>query len=415
MPLHLYGFGGDPLMPLFRYEAEDAAGRTVRGALDVRDEQAAAARLLQLGYRRPRLSGVSIPAAAAGPVGSGPVGSGPVISDGVRARIYEQLHLALKAGMSPFQAVSMVAVQAPERPVAEALQQVARKSADGQSLSDSILAFPGIFLPGDRGLIRAAETGGFLPSAFRQLSARCEEEETSRRRLAVWLWYFHLNVYGTLLIIPMAAWLREMTGALSVTAGLGAAAISFLAIALPLGLAYTGLLVFARRARFSPRYARAWHRWLLKAPVAKQINYLRGRAVFARSLHALHHAGVDPAGAWEAAALSVPNMILSERWRDGAVIAGESGFARAFQVSDAMDPADAGMIAVGEATGELETALNGVAGRCEEELRQAMGASTVRGITALLTWTVILSGIATVLVMGAYGQGLMKLMNGFGE
>jgi type II secretory pathway component PulF len=402
-------------VPLFRYEALDRTGNKVVGAMQVADEQALAVRLASMGYQptsveiaqrslrqaaqRSAVGAGSIPQAAAGPV------SPLTASERALARMFHQLHISFRAGMPAFQAVSTVATQVQEPPLRQALVELSAGVRDGHRLSDLMERYPYLFTRGDVGMVRAAELAGFLPEALENLAVQHELDDNTRRRLAIWVWFFHLNVLGLLLFIPFCFFIIPAVEAgFNAMAGLRSVGQVFLVFSLPMGILYTALLVALARTRRSPRLAYRWHRLLLKLPVVGKINSLRANSVFTRTLQQLYQAGLPAATSWETASDAVPNRFLSALYLDGKPTVEATGrLSTAMQQVGLLDPADVGMVATGESSGEVPQALRYLADRYEEDTRVALGASVVRGAISFTTWAFLIGAIGLIIFFQQYG------------
>lgn len=395
-------------MPLFRYEALDRTGNTVRGAMQVADERVLTARLATMGYQPLSIevaggSSPRIPSyAGSAPVYGAPAGPVSNLSAGEReiARMFHQLYLSFRAGMPAFQALSTVGEQVRSSPLRSALGEIANGVRDGERLSVLMERFPRMFSRGDVGMVRAAEMGGFLPEALEALSVQHEQDCNTRRRLAIWEWLFHSNA----LFLPPLIALLSFFGALLRSEGqlgpaLWAVGRTFLFVSVPMTLVYLGLVYGFHRLRRSPTFAYRWHRFLLRLPVAAKINFLRANAVFTRVLQQLYQAGVSPASAWDTASGAVPNLYLADRYMQGMPMVESTGrLSVGMQHIGLLSPEDVGMVATGETTGEVPQALDYLANHYEEDTRVALGASVVRGALTMILWGTILTGVGFVAV-----------------
>jgi type II secretory pathway component PulF len=408
-------------VPLYRYEALDRTGKTVVGAMQVADEQMLATRLNSMGYQPTSIQ------IAQSQVGSGRDRSRTIqgtvtaprspLSASKRsvARLFHQLHMSFRAGMPAYQALTTVAGQVHEAPLRQALMEISVGVRDGLTLSELMERYPRLFTRGDVGMIRAAEMAGFLPDALASLAAQHEEDDNTGRRLRIWVWFFHANVAGAFLILPAIFWVKDSIPALDVRAGLPAAGWAFSTLTVPLLCLYFGGLAAFSMARHHPGLAYRWHRLLLRLPVVGKISFLRSNAVFTRTLQQLYHAGVAPATAWATASGAVPNLYLGERHAGGQpVVESTARFSAAMQQVGLLEPTDAGMVATGEATGEVPQALSYLANRYEEETRVALGASVVRGAVLFTLWAFLVGALAIGLFAWAYGQGALGIL-GTGE
>ncbi|HEU4753327.1 MAG TPA: type II secretion system F family protein, partial [Armatimonadota bacterium] len=302
---------------------------------------------------------------AGGP--AGPV-SNLSANERARARMFHQLYISFRAGMPAYQAVTTVASQVFEPALRQALVELGVGIQQGHALSLLMERYPRLFSRGDVGIIRAAELGGFLPEALESIARRYEEDDNTRRRLRIWVWFFHSNVITLALAIAFAFFFFAFISTMNPLAGAAAVGRAFLLISLPMLLLYFGGLLYLQRIRTNPAKAYAWHRFLLRVPMAGKINRLRATSVFTRTLEYLSNSGVAGPTAWSTAAGAVPNLYLAEQFAGAApAVAATARFTPAMQSSGLFDPADVGMVATGEATGEIPQALKYLADRYEEE------------------------------------------------
>ena len=436
-------------MPLFRYEALDRNGKTVVGAMQAASEQEVFGRLSSMGYnpvlaqsapmdappaapvatqprppvaRAPRMPGV-VPQPAAPPMAVGsvpayrpaPAGPKSKLSASKRsiARMFHQLHIAVRAGMPIFQAVSTVSAQVPEAPLRQMLYELSLGVRDGLPVSDLMEGYPRLFTRGDVGMLRAAEMGGFLPEAFRNLALQHEQDDNAQRRLRIFVWFFHSSVAMAILSAPLGFFVVPAIAAgFNFMAGARAVGRIYLLAALPLLAAYFGFLAWFQWARNNPDFARAWHRRLLRLPNVGRINDLRAKAVFTRVLQQLVHIGIPLPMAWQTAAFAIPNLHLADVFLQGMpVVEGTARLSAAMQQIGVMDPADIGMVATGEATGEIAQSLEYLADRYEEENRVALGAGVMRGAISFTVWAFLVGLISSAVVewaMVSSGGGIFK-------
>lgn len=404
-------------MPLYRYEALDRTGNKVVGAMQVDSEQALTARLTTMGYQATLVQPAqrSLQKAPAVPAAGRMAPVSPLAApDRDTARVMHQLFLAFKAGMQPYLALTTVAGQVHVPALRVALHEMAQAIQGGSSLSGAMERFPRLFGPGDVGMVRAAEQGGFLPEALEAISQRLEDEDSARGRLRIWVWFLHSNVLTALLFIPVGWFLKDVFPSLDVRVGLASALRALLFLSLPLSAGYLALVWWISRLRHQPAFRHRWHALLLKLPVTGNLNRVRARAAFTRVLAWLVHAGVSAPSAFEAAAGAVPNQVLAERFFQGAAVMRSQGrFSLAIQATGMLDPSDVGMVATGETTGEIPQALNFLASRYEEAARIALQESVHRAAATFRAWAFLMGILAFALVMWGYFQGAFKLVDGF--
>lgn len=418
-------------MPLFHYEALDRTGNPVVGAMQVSDEAALSDRLRAMGYRpvtihpptiaRRGTRQASMQTHGAGTRSAAVGRSGRVsklsADERSMARMLHQLHLAFRAGIPAFQALSTVQAQVSHPALRQALGEMAGGVRDGHTISGEMENYPRLFQQGDIGMLRAAEIGGFLPEAFANLAARYEQDDNARRRLRIWTWFFHSNVITFLMLVALAPFFKTAIEAgFDVQAGLRAVAKTFLFVSVPLIALYFGALGWFYHVRHQPHWAYRWHRMALRLPVLGKINELRANAVFTRALQQLYQAGLGAQTAWETAAAAVPNLYLAERYGTGTRTVHDTGrLSLGLQQVGLLDPADVGMVATGESAGEVAQALQYLANRYEEDTRVALGASVIRGAITFTVWAFLLGGLGiAVLAQGYYGTVFQAVEKGMG-
>ena len=409
-------------MPLFRYEAVDREGKTLRGAMLVPDEQTVTTRLASMGYQttavhlsqndrstvaRRTITPAQTMAAAPQHTPAAPTGPVSLVSadDQSRARMLYQLHMSLRAGMPIYQALTTVESQVYQPVLRKVLQEIAVGVRDGGTLSEMMRRYPRIFTPGDVGMIHAAERGGFLPEALKMLADQHEEDSKIRRSLTWVLWLFlHGNALTLPLVIAGAAFFTGMASHdLNVSAGVHAMWRTFFTISVPMLIGYGLLMVFLPRWVRNLRHSPKWHRAVLRYPITGPLNRARAKAVFTRTLQYLYRSGTNSTTAWETSAGAVPNLHLAEQFRAGTPVVEATGrFSTAIQQTGLLELTDAGMVATGEATGEVPQALDYLANRYEEEARVALQRARMRAIATIVLWGVILMGVGA--IIGEYSM-----------
>jgi len=356
-------------MPLFRYEAQDKAGKTVVGAMQVADEAALQRRLTAMGYLPVTVQ--QAPSAAAPPQGRA-VGCDQPVSSQALAILYEELYTTVRAGITLGQALASAAEVTPHAGLRKAVMDLGRGVEAGAPLAKVLLRYPMMFRAGDRGLLAAGEQGGFLDHALRLLADRHEADRQLSRRTRFWAWYLAVLLFvATFLTFPIisfikAAFAPELTDATTAAAhlipGFRAFAHTVLTVSLPLGVAAAALALWCRSLAISPARRRQWHAFLLRLPGLSGLAWASAREQFVRALQLLYHSGVAPGSAWTAAAGAVPNEEIAARLAAETHFVNAGGrFSEAMRRSSVFRDHEAGMVATGESAGSVEELLAKVA------------------------------------------------------
>jgi type II secretory pathway component PulF len=408
-------------MPLYRYEATDRAGKTVIGSMQVANETALSRRLQEMGYQPVIVQSAGRPAAArpaaaaAPPAAPGPrVGHVP---PRVLAQFYYELYMSLQAGVPAYQSlhdIGGLTAHATMRQLAAALADTVRA---GDRMGDAMARFPTVFPPGDVGLVRAGEMGGFVVDALKEMVSQLEADMEARRACRRYLLYFGLLCALALFVtIPAVAILPgaiayawnssgEVTPGSTVAAGLPGVARAFLFFTLPILLALgAGWWGFRRLSR-NPAARARWHRFLLRVPGFGGLAMSRTRAVFAAALRLLYRGGVNPVDAWAAASAAVPNVELGARLAGQTPALNTGGrFSESLRASGVFPPSDIGLLATGERTGKVEETLGRLADFYHREAGAALSQLPVFARYLLLILGALIAG-------SALGYGAYKYFN----
>ncbi len=394
-------------MPQFRYQATDAAGRTVEGQIQATDAAEATRMLGTRGYQVRTITDIQLqqrmqtPAPQAQPrpntqqqqpiqrPATPPVsrttheaprpmsvntlpGRAPSTekktkpgSEKTNFFLFSQLASFLRAGINPAQAYGNVANHCTRADYREAFQRASQAASEGMPASTVLAEYPDLFLPHIPGLMRAGEQGGFLPEVAEAISRQNKESYQYKLVFKVlhWVWIFFL-IGIPLGLVTVDGGLRTwdaQTAAGGELSGMGAFMTalkeSFVA-ALPY-LILCVVLYFSIRALWASRKNRMRrHQWLLKIPVIGKRATHESVAVLCWILGLMGKSGLPPKSSLEVAASAMPNLYLSEQF--GAVaerISESTTLSQALHGSHALPPEFIPMITTGEVTGDVATQL----------------------------------------------------------
>jgi general secretion pathway protein F len=403
-------------MPLFRYEAQDQSGRVVVGAMHVADEAALQRKLTAMGYVPVTVQ--RAPDSAIPPEGRA-AGRDQLVPSRALALCYEELHATFRAGIPLSQALAAVAERLPHAGLRAAVADLGRGVEGGAPLGKVLLRYPMMFRPGDRGLLAAGEQGGFLEQALRLLADRHAGDEQLRRRTRFWGWYLAIILLtATFLTFPIisfiqAAFAPELTDAPTAAAhlipGFRAFARTTLTVSLPLALVAASIAILFRSMSVSPARRRRWHALLLRLPGLSGLAWTRAREQFARALQLLYRSGVPPGAAWAAAAGAVPNEELAVRLAAPARFVEAGGpFSEAMRHSGVFGDPEAGMVATGESTGNVEEMLEKVADYESTEVESAIRRLPIVAQLVCLAVGGVVTAIAVAMAYRAFYTALFR-------
>lgn len=394
-------------MPAFRYRALARTGEARSGELEAADAGEAIARVRELGY---------LPIEAA-PASGGRLSSGSLRLWAARRppstrelTLFTQQFAALVgAGLSVERALDTVARGAGERGMGPVIAEILKRVRGGAPLSGALADHQTVFPRFYWTTLRAAEQGGFLPSALERLAAFLMNSQTLRDSVRGAL------VYPTLLLVMAAGSViviltlvlpqfREIFSESGValswfTAGLMAVSGIFEAY-LPLILA--GAAAFALGLRRIMRAAafRAWREdAAMRLPILGALIVQFEIARFSRSLGLLVDNGVPLASALALAGAVVQSRRVSAAVTR-AISAVKEGQRLAAALTGSVFPSSViELVRVGEETGRLGRLLEQTADLLDGDVRRALDRAMALLVPVL---TVVLGLIIAAIVISIY-------------
>lgn len=301
-------------MAVYRYEATDPGGRTVRGSLEAKDEGAIAVRLREMGYLPIEVNRTSDGAAPKGPSGR--------VNSRDAANLTQALSGLLEAGFPLDKSLSILAGLESKPALSSIILSIKKGVEAGRPLSDCLSDFPKAFSPIYVSMVKAGEAGGAMEAALRRLHAYLEDSRRIKDEITSAL------IYPSLLLAAGGAAIFVMlffvTPAFTdIFADMGGevpfaakallfinrwAPVFFLAISAALTLSYT-----AFRGRIG---SREWRLYVdgvkLKVPVLGEIFRKASISRFARTLGALLQGGVPLLNGLTLAIGTAGNLRISE-------------------------------------------------------------------------------------------------------
>jgi type IV pilus assembly protein PilC len=388
-------------MPRYAYEARDAAGRTVAGVIEARDERALIANLRPQGYtitsvrEEKKAFDISSLFRFRGRV--------KVKDITVFSR---QFSTMVNAGLPLMQALEILARETDSIPLRRLLDKVRADVGAGLPLSEALKKHPETFTRLYTDLVKAGETGGALDIILQRLASYLEKSQSLRRKVRGALTYpavvafvaFALTGAIIIFAVPFFANVYESFGAQLPVPTLILLAISraitgyFWLVA----LALIGLVLLIRQYAKSDRGRLNLDRILLKLPVFGPLFRKAAVARFARTFAVLVASGVPILEALEVVARSSGNRVIEisvlkarDDIREGELISDP------LQRSGVFPPMVTQMVLVGEETGSLEEMLTKIADFYDEEVD-----------TAVSTLTTLIEPIMIV-ILGAVVAGIV--------
>lgn len=371
-------------MPLYRYEALDPGGRTLRGLVEAESPVAARAKL-----RKDRVYPVEMTAETPGASANAStgfnlrarrVGAADVVS------FTGQMATLLRAGMPVVRALEALTDQTTNPRFKTMLAQIRDSVSQGSTLADSFAAhspFDGLYVP----LVRAGESSGNLDASMAGLASMLGARERLRRKIRGALAYPALmTIVGTLMlalmlmyVLPQVVHIFDDLGQnLPWPTRILLATSSTLQWGWPILLIVLigSALAFATALR-RPEVRVAFDRLKLRAPVAGELSRKAAMARVAGALGTLLRGGVPLLEALASSGAVAGNAALEKTLESAADrVRKGSDLASALSGDPLVPTVAVHMIRVGEESGSLQDMLFEVARLFEEEVETSVTAMT---------------------------------------
>lgn len=378
-------------MPTFEYTALDAGGREQRGTLEADTPRQVRAQLRERG-----LTALEVVETAARERAAAASGWVRGLPDAEVALIIRQLATLVRAAIPLEQALKAVADQTEGARARHVVLGVRTQVLEGHSLADGLGRFPHVFPEIDRATVAAGEQAGHLDVVLERLADHAEARQTRGAALATALYYpafLVVTAIGVVMflmsyVIPRIVVVFEHChNQLPLVTRMLVATSDFMAAWWWLLLAgAVGAALAVRAALQKVEVRRAWHLWLLGAPVLGRVIRASNAEQFTRTLAILSASSVPVLEALRIAAATMSSLPMREavlaaaaRVREGAPIA------RSLGASGLFPPLTIQLIASGEASGTLDEMLQRAADHLAREVD-----NTVRRAQALLGPIVLL-------------------------
>lgn len=394
-------------MPAFEYRALDNTGRTIKGVVEGDAERQVRGLLRERGLIPLELS----PIAAGTDAGAWrsahhdrprslwrwPLHRHQRLRPTELAVFTRQFATLARAGLTIEECLQLAIAQSRSARARRILAAVRARLLEGQSLANSLGAFPQAFSELYRAMIAAGEQSGRLTEVLERLADYLEQREALRQKVLLALLYPLLvtivafAVVGLLLVyvVPQVARVFENTG--QTLPGLTRALIAlsqFVRTSSWLWLAALfGLVVAIRQVLRHPSMRQRWQALLLRLPLLGRLRRTLEAARFADTLGILVASGVPLLNALQAT-LRVIRLLPMHAAAEQVVRDVSEGQTLAHALGKhplLFPPLLVHLTASGESSGRLDTML----ARAAEALAREMD-NWVKGLTALLEPLLIL-------------------------
>lgn len=391
-------------MPVFLWEATNRKGEVKKGELDGADETAVRGLLRRQGYRSINVKTKPKDLMEYLPFLKEKVKEKDVV---VFSRIFSTM---INAGLPLIQCLELLAQQEQNKTFKEVIKSIKEDIESGATLSDSLKKYPKIFDELFVNLVAAGESGGILDVILQRLSSYMEKAMKLKAKVKGAMTYpasvlvISIGVVALLLLKVIPVFQKmfegmggELPGPTQFLVNASAFAQSYFLYMIAAVVAASFLF---KRFKSTEKGRRIIDRLVLKSPVFGPLLKKVAVAKFTRTMSTMMSSGVPILEGLTIVSKTAGNVIIEEALiKTRQSISEGKTIAEPLAETDIFPPMVVQMIAVGEATGALDTMLSKIADFYDDEVDAA-----VEAMTALLEpfMMVFLGGVVGGMIIAMY-------------
>lgn len=373
-------------MAHFRYEAKDAQGHALKGAIEASDRVGAVALLHKRGVTIIKLDQDK---AVAGKRRRSRINFQDLII------FSRQLATMVDSGITLVQCLSILGEQLEKSTLQPIILEIQRDIESGSSFNDAVAKHPSAFSELYVNMVKAGETSGKLDVILDRVASYLEKAASLQRKIRSALVYPAV-VISMSLIITIVLLVKVVPTFTNIFATLGGTLPVPTQILIAISdllskhlfvflIVFFGIGFLLKKYIATSRGRYQYDRMLLKLPVVGELNKKIAVAKFSRTLATLTKSGVPILNALDIVGKTAGNKVVEESVRNvcASIKEGES-IAEPLSKTKVFPPMVVRMISVGEQTGQLEKMLNKIAEFYEEQVDVA-----VSGLTSMIEPLVI--------------------------
>lgn len=368
-------------MPVYIWTGTDRAGKKQKGELEADNLPLARQMVTRKGIvikdvrQKPKALGDYFPAAAG------------KVNDKDKVVFVRQFATMIDAGLPLVQCMDILQEQQENANFKRVIRQIKKDVEEGSTLSDAIKKHPKIFDNLFHNLVAAGEIGGILDVILNRLAAYIEKMAKLKKKVKGALTYPVIVVSIAVIVVAVILiWVIPVFSQLFLDAGVKLPGMTLFVMNMSdfakryfhwmiLGLIL--LTIGLRKFRQTARGRDFFDRLILRAPVFGVLIRKIAVARFTRTLGTMLSSGVPILDGLEVVAATAGNSIVEKAIRDARLSISEGRpVAEPLAETKVFPAMVTQMIAVGEATGALDTMLGKIADFYDEEVDNAVGALT---------------------------------------
>ncbi len=367
-------------MPKFNWEAKTKAGATQKGVMEAANEAMVEAQLKRYGF-----AGITIKSEKVGfkLPGFGGGGGGSVSTKDLVV-FTRQFATMIDSGLPLVQCLDILSGQQENKFFKSALSSIKESVESGSTFADALAKHPKIFDQLYVNLIAAGEVGGILDTILNRLAAYIEKAMKLKKQVKGAMVYpvtiisIAVVVIGVILVfvIPtFAKMFADFGGTLPMPTQIVIALSNFLQryILVIIGVCY-GIKVGIGKYYATPMGRQLMDRFFLKLPIIGVLIRKVAVAKFTRTLGTMISSGVPIMDGLEIVAKTAGNKVVEDAiYKVRQAISEGKTMAEPLSECGVFPPMVVQMIAVGEATGAMDTMLNKIADFYDDEVDDAVG------------------------------------------
>ncbi len=402
-------------MPVYAYKGVAQGNRTVRGTVEAEGVRVARQKLRADSIFPTELNEVRTHGGLSDALSRLQIPQLRRVPDLDLSLFSSQLSTLLGAGVPLVESLSALTEQIESQRLKAITARLRETVNEGKGLAEAMSAHPQVFDTLYRSMVRAGESSGALALVLRRMADYVESRMELRNKITSAMIYPLLMlsvsaiVLGVLLVkvIPtITGLLEDMNQDLPLTTQIVITVSDFLVQWwMIIGALIAGSLITLNRVIHTERGRVWWDRLRLRMPLlGRSIRYI-SISRFARTLSTLLAGGVDIVQALDISKTVAGNAVIQRAVNEAreAIVRGSS-IAAPMRQSGEFPPMLTHMVAVGEASGELDTMLGKVADTYDE-----LVSNTLNRLTAVLGPVLLLfvAGVVVLIILST----LLPLMN----
>jgi type IV pilus assembly protein PilC len=309
------------------------------------------------------------------------------VKDKDKVIFVRQFSTMIDAGLPLVQCLDILQEQQDNMNFKRVIRQIKKDVEEGATLSDAIKKHPKVFDSLFHNLVAAGEIGGILDVILNRLAAYIEKMGKLKKKIKGALTYPLIVVSIAVIVIAVILiWVIPVFAGLFKDAGVPLPGMTLFVMNMSdfakryfhwviLGLIV--LVVAFRRVYRTPRGRAVFDRLFLRSPVFGVLLRKVAVARFTRTLGTMLSSGVPILDGLDVVAATAGNATVEKAIRDARLSISEGRpVAEPLAETHVFPSMVTQMIAVGEATGALDTMLGKIADFYDEEVDTAVGALT---------------------------------------